>query len=110
MNKSVLNDPNSRGYLIRLEKARQENEEKRKRVYWNSRGSITKKNTHYSNGNTYFNCLTTKEDNNSNSIINQEELNKNFSHINLYDVQQTLRNELKNIDGLTIETESEEDF
>jgi len=105
-----LNDAKSRGYLIRLEKARQENEEKTKRLYWNSRGSLTKKNSHYSFSNYTLNSATTKEDNFSNSIINQqqEDLNKNFSQINFYQVQKTLRNELNNIDGLTIETESDE--
>lgn len=104
-----MNDPKSRGYLIRLEKARQENEEKKKRVYWNSRGCLTKKNSHYSFSNYTLNCATTKDDQSSNSTLHQQEdLTKNFSQINLYHVQKTLRNELNNIDGLTIETESDE--
>ena len=40
----------------------------------------------------------------------QEELTKNFSQIKLQDFKETIRNELKNINGLTIETESEGEY
>lgn len=107
-NKSILNDSNSRGHLIRLEKARQENEDKRKRVYWNCPGSLIKQTTHYSNSYSLQNCLTTKEESSPNPTL-EDEIYKNCSHKNFQFFQKNLRDELKNIEALTIETESDED-
>ena len=46
--KTMMSDKTKRGYLIRLEKARYENEDKKNRVYWNPRGSLIKQTSHYS--------------------------------------------------------------
>lgn len=128
-NKTIMNDRNSRGFLIRLEKARFENEEKNNRVYWNPRGSSICKTTHYSNNLTLPNTnnlnlinnntnscksLIKQEENkiNNNSILNNicgtEEKNKNSTY-NLHDTKKNLKTELLNIDCLTIKTESDQE-
>jgi len=68
---------------------------------------LNKKKNGYSK--STFNILTTKEDTASNSTLNLEEMNKITNNKNLHNFQKTLREELNNIDGLTIDSESEEE-
>lgn len=113
-----MNDKTSRGYLIRLEKARFENEEKNNRIIWNPRGLI-RQTSHYSRNLTDQNNLNSnnsliKKDENkairSNSIIGSgsNETN-NTSRYNLNDTKKNLKTELLNIQCLTINTESDEE-
>lgn len=124
-----MNDKSSRGYLIRLEKARFENEEKNNRVYWNPRGSLIKQTSHYSNNltintaNTNSNKLfvkniKTEEDkiiNKNNSLIlnnkkSEGSLEKNkVNSYNLYDTKKTLKLELLNLECLTVPSESDQE-
>jgi hypothetical protein len=129
-NKTIINDRNSRGFLIRLEKARLENEEKTNRVYWNPRGSSICKTSHYSINLTLPNSnnLTLNNNNNNsckslikqsenkniinNSILNTafdtDEKNKNSTY-NLNDTKRNLKTELLNIECLTIKSESDQE-
>ena len=114
-----MSDRNSRSYLIRLEKARIENEDKKKRVYWNPRGSLPRQTSHYSNtltlpNNNNFNNTFIKEDNfyinKNNSILGSgsDKGNRTINY-NLKDTKRNLKNELLNIECLTIKTESDEE-
>jgi hypothetical protein len=129
-NKTIMNDRNSRGFLIRLEKARFENEDKTNRVYWNPRGSSISKTSHYSNNLTLPNNNNLTSNNNNtnsvkslfkqsenkvnlnNSILNTacgtDEKNKNSTY-NLNDTKRNLKTELLNIECLTIKTESDQE-
>lgn len=68
---------------------------------------MNKKKNSYSK--STLNILTTKEDNASNSTLNLEEINKTPNYLNLQNFQKTLREELNNIDGLAIDSESDEE-
>lgn len=118
-----MNDRNSRIHLIRLEKARYENEEKKSKVFWNPKnpkGSLVRQTSHYSNNLTF----TLPNSNSTKSLINNNEfktlvrnnsicgsgLERNKTLYNLHDTKRNLKTELLNIECLTINTESDIDF
>ena len=71
-----MNDKPSRGFLIRLGKARFENEETKNRAYWNPRGSLIKQTSHYS-------CnLTLPNSNNKNSNKSLTKYDENITNKN----------------------------
>ena len=104
MNKGVLNDNFSRGYLIRVERARQEREDKMRMTNWNSRGSLPKKKINYNK--FTLNNLNTRDEITSNTIL-EEDLNRNLSQINLNYAKKSLRNELHSINILSKESDDE---
>lgn len=107
--KTILTDPNSRIYIIRQEKARQVNEDKKKRVYWSSKNSFPKNNLSLgiSNINPAI-LLTAKDEENNNNILNSNYINKNLQKLNLNAFKKNMRYELNNIECLYVKTESDD--
>lgn len=104
-----MTDPNSRIYIIRQEKARQVNEDKKKRVYWSSKNSFPKNNLSLgiSNINPAI-LLTAKDEENNNNILNSNYINKNLQKLNLNAFKKNMRYELNNIECLYVKTESDD--